>query len=214
MLIFLEMNGELPFFLLKLFFPVLKLNIPNIICCGTRLPCFSYVSLIWRHHTPIDPISLGDKKEIYRRIRHWIQTKPTKTAILFVRTYFKQWKSFLNTQSFSMERFAQNLKCDEKKASKQGIPTMKIISLTQFIHFIIWMEKKCKLSLTFSFSSISFGFSFFSFGKQSMGLQLMHQLLTSTPHTKNQISQNNNWCRKLWSLYYYYDTNYFAHTIV
>lgn len=44
--------------------------------------------------------------------------------------------------------------------------------------------------------------------RRLLGLQL--QLWT---HTENQISLNNNRCRKLWSLYYYYDTKYFfAHT--
>lgn len=43
-------------------------------------------------------------------------------------------------------------------------------------------------------------------------LQGLHSIVSGHAH-RNQISQNNNWCRKLWSLYYYYDTKYFAHTI-
>lgn len=36
-------------------------------------------------------------------------------------------------------------------------------------------------------------------------------LIVSGHAHRNQISQNNSWCRKLWSLYYYCDTKYFAH---
>lgn len=38
-------------------------------------------------------------------------------------------------------------------------------------------------------------------------------IVSGHAQSQNQISQNNSRCRKLWSLYYYYDTKYFAHTI-
>lgn len=186
-------------FLLKLFFSSsrIRLKIPSIICCGTRLSCLPSSStnrsniIGWQQKK----ISIG-----YQNAHQALKTNKTnKTAILFVRTHFKQCKQFLSTK-----RFAQYLKCDEKKVTRQGIPTMKII---QFIHFI-WMEN---VQVVFNFL-LFFGLCYLESNR--WGCNSCNQLLTSTPHTKNQISQNNNRCRKLWSLYYYYDTNYFAHTII